>query len=117
MPAAISEAWGPSQATGASWSENSGVTEMSVGTAVSQLSDWPRQPRARQAMMKVAAAALACGLMCDEQQECWFVDDLQHAAFAWQQLGAADAVLKVIATFTTFCDGGRPPASWVRHPI
>jgi len=111
MPAALSEATGPSRATSGNRSERLSSTKISDGTAASQLSDWPWQPSARQATMTFAVSTLGCNLSCDEQQVCPVVDDLQQAAFEWQQLGVVALVSKDVTTFTDFCESGRPPAS------
>ncbi len=102
MPPATADVCEPSHATSGSWSERLTSMEISVGTAASQLSDWPWHPSARQATMVVVAASAWAGegWCFDEQQVRFATDDLQQSRFARQQLFAASE------TFTTFAASG-----------
>ena len=81
-PAAMSEEWGPSQATSGNSSARLSSIEIKVGTAASQLWDWPWQARARKPMTKLDSSLFATSTFRDEQQE-RSLDDLQQLELAF----------------------------------
>jgi hypothetical protein len=89
---------------------------MSVGTAASHSSDWPWQPKARQATTKSVTGCwsfgFACAVFaCAVQQERVFAADSQQLRLPWQQLFLTSATGLTSAATMTLGVRGRPPAS------